>query len=389
MTDRVIGRYELREKLSSSATATVWRARDRRRRRDVALKVAATDSPEASRQLAAEAEALGRLKHPNIVPVLDSHFAGTDAALAFPLLDGETLARRLAHDGRLPPADAAQIAEKIATALAHAHGRGVVHRDVKPANVMLGRDGQVWLFDFGISATPERVGGGLLEPGMTTGTLPYMAPEQLAGQSPDPATDVYALGAVLYEMLSGRRPYQAATIEALAAEQQQPPTAIEDAPPKLAALAMEALDPDSLARPRASVLAARLRGWLAGSAEEETVVVPIAPPTAVVRASSVPAPGARRSLGLPRQSAIAVLAVTLLLVGGVAGAIALSVANSQPAAINSPAITLNPGLGGSLLPTLPASPTPAQVGGGSGGGGGSHGGNGKGDKGGNGKGKGH
>jgi serine/threonine protein kinase len=388
MPDRVMGRYELREKLASSATATVWRARDRRRRRDVALKVAAPDSADASRQLAAEAEAVGRLKHPNIVPILDKHFAGTGAALAFPLLDGETLARRLARDGRLPPADAAQIAEKVAMALAHAHGRGVVHRDVKPANVMLGRDGQVRLFDFGISATPERVGGGLVEPGMTTGTLPYMAPEQLAGQSPDPATDVYALGAVLYEMLSGRRPYAAATTEALAAEQQQPPPPIEDAPPKLATLAMEALDPDPLARPRASVLAARLHGWLAGSAEDETVVVPIAPPTSVVRAFGMPAPRASRSLAVPRPSGLAALAVTLLLVGGIAGTVALSVLNSQPAATLAPAITDYSGLGGSLWPTFPASPTPApaQVGGG----GSAGGGNGKGDHGGgNGKGKGH
>jgi eukaryotic-like serine/threonine-protein kinase len=321
------------------------------------------------------------------VPVLDTHFAGTDAALAFPLLDGETLARRLARDGRLPPTDAAQIADKVAAALAHAHGRGVVHRDVKPANVMIGKDGQVRLFDFGISATPERVGGGVVEPGMTTGTLPYMAPEQLAGQSPDPATDVYALGAVLYEMLSGRRPYAAPTTEALAAEQQHPPPPLDDAPPKLAALALEALDPDPLARPRASVLAARLHGWLAGSAEEETVVVPIAPPTSVVRASSGAAPGASRSLAVPRASGLAVLAVTLLLVGGVAGAVALSALNSHPAATDAPAITNYPGLGGSLWPTFPASPTPApvQVGAGSGGKGG-----GKGDHGGgSGKGKGH
>jgi serine/threonine protein kinase len=381
-----IGRYELREKLAISATATVWRARDRRRRRDVALKVAASDSADASRQLAAEAEAVGRLKHPNIVPVLDTVFTGNDAAVAFPLLDGETLARRLARDGRLPPTDAAQIAEKVAAALAHAHGRGVVHRDVKPANVMLGQDGAVRLFDFGISATPERLGGGLVEPGMTTGTLPYMAPEQLAGQSPDPATDVYALGAVLYEMLSGRRPYGAPTTEALAAEQQHPPPPIDDAPPRLAALALEALDPDPLARPRASVLAARLHGWLAGSAEDETVVVPIAPPTSMVRAASVAAPRASHSSTVSRPSGMAVLAVAVLLVGGMAGAVALSALNAQPATTNAPAITNYPGLGGSLWPTFPASPTPApaQVGGG---GGDNHGG--KGDHGGNGKGKGH
>ena len=328
MPDRVVGRYELRERLGSSATATVWRARDRRRQRDVALKVAAAGSTELSgRQLLeAEAAAAARLDHPNIVPVLDTHLGSGEAALAFQLIEGETLARRLARDGRLAPFEAARIATDVATALAHAHNRGVVHRDVKPANVLLGSDGRARLFDFGISATPERSGGELVEPGMTTGTLPYMAPEQLVGQPPDPATDVYALGVVLYEMLAGRRPYQAATTDELARLQPLPPPPIDAVPPRLAELTMLALHPDSMARPRAPALAARLRRLVSGAAEDETVALPLA---ATVM---TPSPDVGRPSGSGRRvSVLTAVGMVLVLVAAVAGAAALGTALNRPA----------------------------------------------------------
>src|SRR5215213_6781693 len=141
-------RYEIGEKLASSATATVWRARDRESRSDVALKVANPDSVDVSGRelLAAAADAGRRLDHPNIVPVLDEYLDGDESALAFPLIEGETWARRLGRDGRLNPDEAARIASDIAQALAHAHSRGVVHRDVKPGNILLGADGQAHLF---------------------------------------------------------------------------------------------------------------------------------------------------------------------------------------------------------------------------------------------------
>lgn len=407
MRPATIDRYELREKLGSSATATVWRARDRRRRRDVALKVAATGSGQLSgRQLLeAEAEAAGQLNHPNIVPLLEAHIGPAEAALAFPLIEGETLGRRLARDERLSAMDAARIAADVATALAHAHAHGVIHRDVKPGNVLLGADGLARLFDFGISSTPERGGAALVLPGMTTGTLPYMAPEQLAGQSPDPATDVYALGVVLYEMLTGRRPYLAATTDELAQQQQEPPEQIADAPPALAALAILALDPDPLARPRASVFASRLRGWLSGAADEETVVVPLAPPRAIVATAPVaPRPW---PFGGRRLSGMVAVAASLLIVGGLAAAMALALVWTKPAGADLPAVTTPPAASFAPIVLNPPSPAPAVDTGGSGGGsnsggnsgrGSGHGGDGghgdngdKGDKGGDhsGKGKGH
>jgi hypothetical protein len=207
---------------------------------------------------------------------------------------------------------------------------------------------------------------------------------------------VYALGAVLYEMLAGRRPYLAHTTDAMAAAQQQPPAPIDDAPPALVALAELALDPDPLARPRASVFEARLRGWLDGAAEDETVLVPVAPATAVVRAS----PSAHRSLALPRVSGLAGIVAALMIVAVVAGALAFAVATSRPDAADVPAAS--PPALVSPVPTFswPPSAAPAAdngggggSGGGGGGGGGGHGDGKKGGKGdhggGHGKGNGH
>src|SRR6187401_737840 len=190
------------------------------------------------------------------------------------------------------PAEAVAYGADIADALAHAHGRGVVHRDVKPGNVMIGPDGRARLFDFGIAATTQRVDGGLPAPGMTSGTLPYMAPEQLAGQPADPATDVYALGAVLYEMLAGRRPYMASTTAELARQQRLPVPPVNDAPAELVELAIAALSFDPRLRPSAPAMSHRLRMWQAGQAELQTVFVPAVPSTAVVPAVSTAPAGA-------------------------------------------------------------------------------------------------
>jgi serine/threonine-protein kinase len=380
MSDRIASRYELRERLGSSATATVWRARDKRRRRDVALKVA-NDQPSdvaSRRQLAAEADAAGRLNHPNIVPLLDAHIGRKDAALAFTYVGGETLARRLARSGRLYPAEAAAIAGDIADALAHAHSRGVVHRDVKPGNVMIGPDGRAQLFDFGIAATPARADGGLPAPGMTSGTLPYMAPEQLAGQPADPASDVYALGVVLYEMLAGRRPYVAATTAELARQQRLPAGPVSDAPAELVDLATAALAYDPRARPPASEVARQLRAWLARLAEAQTVFVAAVPQTAVVPAVAAQSAG---PVGR-RPSAMALVAGAILVVGLIGGSLVLSNGLGHPASTGRPAIvaptpaTDQPTPGPTQAAAKPA-PAPA-AGGGNQGDNGGHGGNGHG-----------
>jgi serine/threonine-protein kinase len=355
MRDRIASRYELRERLGSSATTTVWRARDKRRRRDVALKVANNPVADAASRhlLEAEADAAGRLDHPNIVPLLDAHIGRKEAALAFSYVGGETLARRLARSGRMYPGEAAAIAADIAGALAHAHGRGVVHRDVKPGNVMLGQDGRARLFDFGIASTPQRADGGLPAPGMTSGTLPYMAPEQLAGQPADPATDIYALGAVLYEMLSGRRPYVAATTDELARQQRLPAAPVNDAPPELVDMAIAALAFDARNRPKAAELAQKLRTWQADQAEAQTVVLATVPSTAIVPAlTALPAPYTVR-----RPSLIALVAGALVIVGLVGGSIALSNGLGQPVGINGPA-TVAPASPVDVPTQAPTQPAP-------------------------------
>jgi serine/threonine-protein kinase len=373
MRDRIASRYELRERLGGSATATVWRARDKRRRQDVALKVAndpATD-PVSRRQLAAEADAAGRLNHPNIVPLLDAHLGRKEAALAFTFVGGETLARRLSRSVRMHPGEAVAYGADIAEALAHAHGRGVVHRDVKPGNVMIGQDGRAQLFDFGIAATTQRADGGLPAPGMTSGTLPYMAPEQLAGRPADPATDVYALGAVLYEMLAGRRPYIASTTAELARQQRLPVPPVSDAPAELVELAIAALSFDSRLRPTASAMAQRLRRWQAGQAEAQTVFVPVVPPTAVV-----PAVAALPARPSARLSGVALGAGALVIVGIVAGSIALANGVGRPAGTPGPSPA--PSLAADSPTPAPPSVAPAPAAGNRGGGGGG-GDNGKGD----------
>jgi eukaryotic-like serine/threonine-protein kinase len=386
MRDRIASRYELRERLGGSATATVWRARDKRRRLDVALKVATDPVADVAsrRQLAAEADATGRLNHPNIVPLLDAHLGRKEAALAFTFVGGETLARRLSRSMRMHPAEAVAYGADIADALAHAHGRGVVHRDVKPGNVMIGPDGRARLFDFGIASTTQRADGGLPAPGMTSGTLPYMAPEQLAGQPADPATDVYALGAVLYEMLAGRRPYIASTTAELARQQRLPVPPVTDAPADLVELAIAALSFDSRLRPTAPAMAHRLRMWQAGQAEAQTVFVPAIPPTAVVPA--VAAPPVRAPA---RPSALALIAGALVIVGIVAGSIALANGLGQPA--RTPGPTTAPSFAGDQPSLTPAAPpvAPAAGGGGGGGSGGDNGNHGGSNKGGQGHGHGH
>jgi hypothetical protein len=156
----------------------------------------------------------------------------------------------------------------------------VIHRDVKPANILLGTDGRARLFDFGISRAVDQADRGheLTGAGLAIGTLPYMAPEQLAAEPVTPASDIYGLGVVLYELLAGRRPYAASSPVGLSREQSHPPAPIAGAPRPLAELAMAALAADAARRPNAHQLARGLRAWLDQRVESEA-------PTAAVAAT--------------------------------------------------------------------------------------------------------
>src|SRR5580765_5299444 len=201
--------------------ATVFLARDLKHGRPVALKVlhpelAATLGPERFQR---EIRFAARLQHPHILSVHDSGEAAGQLWFTMPYVEGESLRTRLTREGQLPVETALRIAQEAAQALQYAHDHGVIHRDIKPENLLLTRDGNTMVADFGIA---RAIGGGdqqLTETGLAIGTPAYMSPEQAAGErNLDARTDIYSLGAVLYEMLAGEPPFTGPTAQAVIAK---------------------------------------------------------------------------------------------------------------------------------------------------------------------------
>src|SRR5829696_6613022 len=199
------GRYRVVRKLGSGGMATVYLAEDERLERSVALKRMHSDlDPGLAERFQREARLGASLNHPNVVRVFDV-FEETDdevTTLVLEYVDGETLAHAIRR-GRLPPDQALAILEPLADALDHAHENGIIHRDVKPANVLLARDGTVKLADLGVATGVDVTR--VTSSGTALGSAVYMAPEQLAGEEVTAAADVYALATIAFEALSGRR----------------------------------------------------------------------------------------------------------------------------------------------------------------------------------------
>ena len=218
LANALAGRYAIDREIAHGGMATVYLARDLRHDRRVAIKVLRQELTAAvgAERFLAEIRVTASLQHPHILPLFES--GSTDGLLwyAMPYVEGETLRSRLAREGRLPVAEAVRLAREIADALDHAHARGIVHRDVKPENVLL-QDGHALVADFGIALALEEAGGErITRTGLALGTPQYMAPEQAAGERAlDARVDVYALGAVLHEMLAGESPFAAATRQAV------------------------------------------------------------------------------------------------------------------------------------------------------------------------------
>jgi len=212
------GRYRLDEVIDEGASATVWRARDTQLDRAVAIKV--LDRPglefDTAEQIRFrdEARALARLSHPHIVTVFDSGTEDGAAFLIMELVDGRSVRSRLAEEGVLPVAEAVAITTQVCEALAAAHAAGIVHRDIKPGNIVVTADGTAKVCDFGIArlndATP------LTDSDIALGTSSYMAPEQISGQAVDRRADLYAVGCLLFEMLAGAPPYVGETAFSIA-----------------------------------------------------------------------------------------------------------------------------------------------------------------------------
>jgi eukaryotic-like serine/threonine-protein kinase len=204
-------RYSLLERIGAGAMGVVWRAHDQLLHREVAVKqLKLPELDQAAAEMARnramrEARIAARLQHPNAIAVYDVVVEGNLPWLVMEYLPSRSLAELLAERGAMAPAEAARIGGKIASALAAAHAAGIVHRDVKPANVLIGHDGTVKLTDFGIS---RAVGDATLtEAGSISGTPAYLAPEIARGEAPDARSDVFSLGATLYAMTELRSPY--------------------------------------------------------------------------------------------------------------------------------------------------------------------------------------
>ena len=215
------GRYAIERELARGGMATVFLARDLKHDRRVAIKVLREEVAAAvgAERFLEEIRVTARLQHPHILPLFDSGAVpatarGDEGLLWYvmPFVEGETLRARLAREGRLPVHVAVQLAREMADALDHAHRNGIVHRDVKPENVLLQGD-HALVADFGIALALEHAGGDrLTRTGIAIGTPQYMAPEQASGERAiDARADVYALGAVLHEMLAGESPFAASS----------------------------------------------------------------------------------------------------------------------------------------------------------------------------------
>jgi tRNA A-37 threonylcarbamoyl transferase component Bud32 len=203
------GRYRLESRIGSGGMSTVYRAHDQTLERFVAIKLmnreVATDSDQLER-FRREARAVARLSHPNIVHVIDAGEDESRPYIVFEYIDGETLKERIHRLGRLEIPEAVAYCVEIARALGAAHATHVVHRDVKPQNVLIDHDGTAKVTDFGIARTLEE--DGLTADGRVLGTTDYVSPEQALGHHVSGQSDLYSLGVVLYEMLTGELPYR-------------------------------------------------------------------------------------------------------------------------------------------------------------------------------------
>jgi serine/threonine-protein kinase len=322
-------RYELTELVGTGGMSSVYKAHDTLLERNVALKILHdhySDDDEFVERFKREARAVAQLSHPNIVTVIDRGEAGGRQFIVFEYIDGENLKERLVRSGRLPVEDALELALEVAHGLAYAHQYGLVHRDVKPQNVLLNGDGRAKVTDFGIARSLD-VEHGVTQTGTVLGTSNYIAPEQASGQPVDAQTDVYSLGVVIFELLAGDVPFPGENFVSVAMKHvnEPPPNLLDvrrDVPLRVAAAVDRALEKDAGQRfPSMDAFAAELEAWRAGRPEadgtgEATMVVPAAR-----------RPRRRRSATWPLViGGVAVLAIGAL----AAGVLALRDDNPKP-----------------------------------------------------------
>ncbi len=262
-------RYLLEERVAIGGMATVWRAHDEKLARTVAVKLLhkhLSNDNAFRERFRREAVAAAKLAHPGIVSIYDTGQDGDWVYLVMEYVQGVTLREVMVQYGRLEPSLAASVGMRVAFALDFAHERGLVHRDVKPANILLGQEGAVKMGDFGIVKV-EHTRSELTKTGMVLGTAAYVAPEQVEDSTVDGRADQYSLGCVLYEALSGQQPFSAASTVAIAAQRlDHEPLPLRslraDVPRELDDIVMRSLARDPAARfPNCRALAEALEPW--------------------------------------------------------------------------------------------------------------------------------
>ena len=286
--ETIAERYELEEVVGQGGMSTVYKAHDSLLERYVALKVLHqqyNEDEDFVERFKREARSVAQLQHPNIVTVIDRGEEDGRQYIVFEFIDGENLKELVVRKGRLEVRDALEIADEVAQGLAFAHENGLVHRDVKPQNVLLNGDGRAKVTDFGIARSLD-VEHGVTQTGTILGTSNYIAPEQATGQPVDAHTDVYSLGIVLYEMITGELPFPGESFVAIAMKhiQQPSPNVLDirgDVPLRVASMIDRALEKDPEQRfPTMGAFAAEIEASLAeldrGEDGEVTMVVPAA-----------------------------------------------------------------------------------------------------------------
>ena len=333
MADRVLtGRYRVGQLLGRGGMAEVYEGWDERLQRPVAVKMLRPDmaaNPDIRARFEVEARAAARLHHPNVVSVFDTGEDSGDPFMVMELVSGESMADRV-RTGPVDPEWVCRVAGDVLAALGAAHAAGLVHRDVKPGNVLLASDGHAKVADFGIAKSLEAVGGDPTSTGLLLGTPAYLAPERINGEPATPRSDLYSVGVVLYEALAGVKPFVGSTPLAVAsAIATVPPPPLDEVRPGLSPVLVAAIEramaKDPADRPgSAAEMAADL-----GLPAEAEVTLPLAAPGAVAGVAGVavgtpPGPGlVARSLAAPRTlglglaaAAVAVLFVVLVAFGG-------------------------------------------------------------------------
>jgi serine/threonine-protein kinase len=303
------GRYRIERVLGGGGMSVVYCAHDEELHRTVAVKLLAehlAEDEEFRERFLREARMAARLSHPNVVAVYDAGDDDGRPYMVMEVVEGETLADVLRRAGPLPAGEVVELGIQAAAGLEHAHAHGLVHRDVKPQNLLLRTDGVLKVADFGIARAAAAATNRLTQVGTIMGTAEYLAPEQAAGHDVTAAADVYSLGAVLYEALTGRTPFQASTLVQLLTAHQQgavtpPGELVDGVPPALEETIMRCLARNPEYRPASAGEVGRL---LAGHPSEL--------PTRPLRRPAVVRARRRRLHGRALAALVGILALLAL-----------------------------------------------------------------------------